>query len=173
MTSWRIVTQEILEYGQEDRDGNGIEIVVDIQFVCPHLPTPEFLPQPEYGIARLDPTTEGIAVVGEPVVVTVQQESHEFENSGLFGTETIDGPLLARTHLVDALDFGNTGSRPIHECSRNRQISLVLDEVVSIAEHRPGETAFRKAVCQEFFPNRLVVELRDDALHKETKEKGE
>ena len=155
----RVIRQQILEERKEDGDGDGIEIIVDVQFVRPHLLSAKRLPEPEDGIAGLDAPAEGIAVGGESVVVAVQEECDEFENAGLIGAETVDCPFLSRPHLVDAFLLRNAGTLSVHETVRHRQIAFVPNPVVRIAEQGPGETPFQQAVGQEFFPGRLVIQL--------------
>ena len=145
---------------------------MDVKFVRPHLSAAERFPDTENRIAGPYPAAESIAIGREAVVITVQEVGNQLEHAGLLRTIAINRPFLARAHLVDEFLLGNTWTLSTDECPRDRQISLVRHIIVRITEHGPCETALHQAVRKEFFPYRLVVQLRDDALHVEKRKRG-
>ena len=143
-----------------------------VQFVGPHFFSAKGLAELEDGVTGLDSATEGIAVGRKAVVVAVQEKGEEFEHACLVRTETVNGPFLASSHLVDALFFGNAGPFATDKSAGNGQIALILDAAVCIAEQGPGKTSLHQPVGQEFFPNRLVVQQEEEAMHRRKGKRG-
>ncbi|MBQ1831560.1 MAG: hypothetical protein II112_04230, partial [Bacteroidales bacterium] len=165
--------QQPLQDGEQDGNGDRIEIIVDIELVGPHPPAAERLADRIDGVARPQAAAEGVAVGRKRGIIAVQKMGQQLERPGLFQTETVDGPFLPRSHLVDALALGNARSLPFHQGVGNRQILFLRHIRIGILEQGPGETALHQAMRQEFIPRRLTFQLSENAVHaKEKRKKG-
>ena len=95
------------QYRQQDFNGNGIEIIMDVKFVGPHFLISDGSYDVKNGIAGFHAPAEGVAVRREPFIVVIEFEGKKFEDDHLFGSETVNHPFLARSHLIDNFLLGN------------------------------------------------------------------
>ena len=173
-----VIGHHLCQHRQQEVDGDGVEIVVDIELVGPHRAVADGTTDGEDGIAGLDTTTEGVAVGRETGIVIVELEGEELENHHLVGGVAVDHAFLARTHLVDGLLRGDAQAFAIGDALCQREVGFTLHIVVGILELMPGETAFHQPVGKKFLPGLLSDELVQDTIHKYKgkrvkKEKGE
>ena len=168
----RVVGEQVFQYGQQERDRNGVEIVVDVEFIGPAGMALKGFVQVQDGVVGLEAATEGVAVGGKTVVVSVKEERHDLEQRHGLWVEAIDDSFLAGTHLVDPLFLGDAEAAALGDGGGHPPETLVGDEVVGLLELMPRKTPFHQPVGEKLLPDFLLVELSDDAFHSQKGKRG-
>ena len=168
----RVVGHHLFEHREQNVDGDGIEIIVDVDFVCPHLLFSYGVVDVQDGIPNLHASAERIAVGGKKAVVVIEFKGNDLEHHHLLRRKAIHHPLLTRAHLVDDFLRGHAQTFALHQLFYKLEILFPLYETIGFIELMPGETAFQQPISDELIPDVLSGQLCDDALHEKKRKRG-